>query len=353
MSSVTGYVPVPEQETQSLAWKPLNLPIPDVIYDRIPTRSMESRPEVLEAKSWLMMQLGLPFFNTMFLDKWQTHVALQSVPEVAGYLPPTRFVESPEDIREFIDIYRSVFLKPSAGSLGRRIINIRLGEENRYYFRYRSRDRETIEGQAEDFTSLSDTLKQIMGKKAYIIQKDLELAKFEDRPFDIRVLAQKDRWGNWRRTKIYVREAATGSFLSNLSDGAQPKSISTVLRDVFQNDFQAQEGLGEEIRQAVRIIPPALETGTGMTWAELGIDLGIDDRGKVWLIEVNSKPFRTLVSKTNAFRAIEKSLMRPLEFAKFLAGFYRHSPNGFPDKGGNPGANWSYTGHPEHSPGQC
>ncbi len=324
--AVTGYIPVPNQEFGSVKWLPLKLPIPDVIYDRLPSRTIESKSEVRDIKSRLMQQPDLFYFNPMFLNKWETYLALRKIPEVAQYLPPTKYIETQRDIKQFLDLYGSVFLKPSLGSLGRRIIKVEVNKQGQYKYMYRSRDKQTVEGLAANFTTLIELLKPVMGKRNYVVQKDLQLARYEDCPFDIRALAQKDWKGNWRRTKIYVRKAASGSFLSNLSDGARPVAITTVLKDVFNSDFLAGEGLGKEIKDAVKKIPPALELGTGMIWGELGIDLGVDYKGKIWLIEINSKPFRALVSESGSLKVIERSLMRPLEFAKFLAGFYQHSP---------------------------
>lgn len=336
MSFITGYIPIaenlPEQKPEdnqapwvSSIWKPVVVPLPDVVYDRLPSRTIEAKPDVMEAKSRLMALPNCLYFNPMFLDKWETHLVLREINEASAYLPPTKLVETPEEIKEFLLLYKSIFLKPSSGSLGRRIIKILLDEHGHFKYMYRSRDKQTLEGTTADFLALINMLRPIMGKRTYVAQKDLHLAKYEDCPFDIRVLAQKDKRGNWRRTKIYVRKAAPDSFLSNLSDGARPKSISKVLKEVFAADFQASHGLGEDIRRVVREIPPALERGTGKIWGELGIDLGIDRHGKLWLIEINSKPFRTLVSESGFFKIVKRSLMRPLEFSKFLAGYYRHS----------------------------
>lgn len=322
--SVTAHVPFRSAESDTLSWNSVTMPLPDVIYDRIPSRSIEARPEVQEAKSKLK-NLGLTYFNPMFLDKWETHTALCNIPDVAGYLPPTRLVEIPEHLTEFLSRYKSVFLKPSSGSLGRRIIKISQ-DFNGYSYVYRSRDKQTVRGTVANAGALITQLKPVMGKRSYIIQKDVNLALYENCTFDIRVLAQKDRFGNWRRTKIYTRAAAPDSFLSNLSDGARPQPINTVLQKVFNTTFADKNGLGEDIRTAVNKIPPALESATGMKWAELGIDLGLDTQGRIWLIEVNSKPFRTLISNSGLSKTVRRSLLRPLEYAKFLAGFYKHSP---------------------------
>lgn len=337
LSLITGYVPVGKKSHEDIsaneqgskitsAWRPIIVPLPDIVYDRLPSRTIEAKPKISEAKSQLLALPECLYFNPMFLDKWETHLALRNIAEVSSYLPPTKLVETPEDIKEFLMRYKSVFLKPSSGSLGRRIIKIFLDKQGNFNYMYRTRDKLTTVGSAANFDILLNLLKLVMGKRLYIVQKDLVLARHENCPFDIRVLAQKDKLGYWRRTKIYVRKAAPDSFLSNLSDGAKPMSISGVLKEVFSVDFEAPLGLGEDIRRAVREIPPALERGTGRLWGELGIDLGIDRHGKIWLVEINSKPFRALVSERGSSNIIKRSLIRPLEFSKFLAGYYRHSP---------------------------
>gem|GEM_PF-4777140 len=50
--------------------------------------------------------------------------------------------------------------------------------------------------------------------------------------------------------------------------------------------------------------------------ADLGIDLGVDEKGKLWIFEVNHIPFPAL-------GAIEDpSVYKPLEYAYYLANRY-------------------------------
>lgn len=325
ISVVKGYIPHSCSDCGEPLWKSLTLPLPNVIYDRIPSRSIEAKPEVEETKSLLNRQEGLFYFNPTFLDKWETHLSLSNITETACYLPPTRLVKDTEDIHQALKDFGSVFLKPTSGSLGKRIIKLTANNDSFSYI-YRSRDRQTVKGSDTDLNRIISQLKPVMGSRTYIVQKNLNLAHYQNCTFDIRVLTQKDMFGNWRRTKTYVRVAAPDSFLSNLSDGARTVPIGTVLQEVFQTDFLDKKGLGEQIRIAVKNIPPSLEIATGKVWGELGLDLGIDKKGRIWLIEVNSKPFRTLVSSNGSLTNVKRSLLRPLEFAKFKSGFYKHSP---------------------------
>jgi len=53
---------------------------------------------------------------------------------------------------------------------------------------------------------------------------------------------------------------------------------------------------------------------------EIGLDLGVDRRGRVWLIEVNAKPFRK-VFDAGPKRRVFLSFRRPMAYARYLAGF--------------------------------
>ncbi|MDD3894034.1 MAG: hypothetical protein PHU36_03325, partial [Syntrophomonadaceae bacterium] len=55
-------------------------------------------------------------------------------------------------------------------------------------------------------------------------------------------------------------------------------------------------------------------------YGELGLDVGIDKNGALWLIEVNSKPRKTTESEYST-AVMRKTFKRPLEFASYLAGF--------------------------------
>ncbi len=326
MGVIHGRLPQTDPDTGETGWQTATCPLPDVIYDRLPSRTVESKPEIRALKEKLI-DAGIPYFNPQFLNKWETHQLLSKDSTVANFLPETRLLTDTGDIRTLLDTYGMVYLKPTAGSLGRRIIRVKKLAPALVHYKYRTKDKESKEGVVPTGELLEKILRPVMGKREYIVQQGLHLAEYEKCPFDVRILMQKDNRGNWRRTKIYVRVAAPGNIVSNISDGARGEKIAVVLHDVFDEDFSAPAGIGEQLRVAARLIPPAMENLMGQAWGELALDLGIDTSCRVWLIEVNAKPFRALVSPSGATKVIERSLMRPLEYARYLAGYYIHSPN--------------------------
>ncbi|MNN95053.1 Endospore coat-associated protein YheD [compost metagenome] len=51
---------------------------------------------------------------------------------------------------------------------------------------------------------------------------------------------------------------------------------------------------------------------------ELALDIAIDERGKVWLLEINPKPAREVFARIGNKDIYQKAIERPLEYALYL-----------------------------------
>ncbi|MNG25160.1 Endospore coat-associated protein YheD [compost metagenome] len=91
------------------------------------------------------------------------------------------------------------------------------------------------------------------------------------------------------------------------------------MSDFLSKEFgeRTADLLTETIAMLSQRIPTVLESYHGRL-AELGIDLGIDTRGRVWILEVNSKPGRTIFARLHNERARKKSMANPIHYAGFL-----------------------------------
>lgn len=63
-----------------------------------------------------------------------------------------------------------------------------------------------------------------------------------------------------------------------------------------------------------------LEKSIGQS-GEMGIDLGIDEDGKVWFIEANIRPARQVFNLIGETDTRLLSVERPMLYARYLAGF--------------------------------
>ncbi len=339
-NTVYGYLPDPSYKAEQFSgqypsgddgdseppprWERLSFPLPNAIYNRVPSRRWENTDGVTNALSLLRDHYGIPIYNPGFLDKLTVQQKLSAEPELVNYLPQTSLFTDHKLLLEYLHRFKAVYLKPTSGSLGKKILKISLASSV-FKYKFHTPDGESVEEECSSLDQLKPYLKKFMGDKIYIIQQAIPLALYKGQEFDVRLLVQKDKYGQWRRTKTYVRISQPGSITANISTGATAMSIVKVIREVFGQDFFQRGGIGDNIKRTALQIANAVENHVPGSWAELGIDFGIDYRGKIWLIEVNAKPFRALPTASGTNQRIERSFLRPLEYGRFLTGFYPHS----------------------------
>ena len=135
---------------------------------------------------------------------------------------------------------------------------------------------------------------------------------------------QKNGKGTWTITKVYARVGRKGNITSNLATGGTAHSLSEVFKQYFDKDKITE--IKKKIRALSIKVCEALEKSSGHIFGEMGVDLGVDKDGRIWIIEVNSKPRRT-VGGQGSPKLITLSFTKPLRFAHYLAvnGPFRHS----------------------------
>ena len=87
-----------------------------------------------------------------------------------------------------------------------------------------------------------------------------------------------------------VRQGAPGSVTSNLHGGGHAEDAESFLRGKYGTE--AAKAIVATAREIALRVPDVLEQYHGRL-AELGVDLGVDADGKVWILEANSKPGRS------------------------------------------------------------
>jgi glutathione synthase/RimK-type ligase-like ATP-grasp enzyme len=296
-------------------WESSIYPLPDVVYDRIHSRSAEARSNVQYAKNRLLKLPYLKYFNPHYLNKWNVHQVLLTNPLLADYLPETLELDN-NNLQEMLKKYRVLFLKPSNGSLGKGIIKVSTSKGKLNYIAYKSR---RIRNQASNPAELMRKTKKMRDDRHYIVQQGLDMAKYKGSPFDLRIIYQKNGQGEWIISKKFCRIAPPGSSISNLSSGGRVEKSSKVLRYLFKQE-SLMKSKNEEIRQLCKMVAGTLENASNNTFGELGMDIGIDRQGRLCLIEVNSKPRKT-TETVFSMKIVKNTFKRPLAYATYLAGF--------------------------------
>ena len=294
-------------------WIKATLPLPDVIYNRITSRRVEANKQLQAKLNILRSYYQIPIFNETFLDKLHVHDLLAKEPKIKHMLPEThRFHRN--RLRKMLSQYPILYLKPTNGSLGKGIIRL---IRRPYQIFYQS---STANGTVTlTFRSVRECIKTIadrIGRQSYLIQRGLHLATFGGRQLDFRVLAQKNNLGIWSITSMVARIANNHHIVSNLASGGTIRRASEVINEL---NIPGKPTI-RQLKQTALTITQTFEKLTKGHFAELGIDLALDKNGKIWLIELNSKPSKTDDSVMNPALPTRPSVTRLMNYIHFLMG---------------------------------
>jgi glutathione synthase/RimK-type ligase-like ATP-grasp enzyme len=296
-------------------WHQAQLPLPDVIYNRIHSRKLEySLPFKRFCNS--LEQLGIPLFNDRFLSKWEVYQQISAGNQLLPALPVTK-IFSKENLYDFAQTYETLFIKPVHGSQGRNIIKITRLPEGLFTIQSSLNHQTKEPGNQYQLSQLYQVVHPLLGNRIYIIQQGVPFLTIENRPVDFRVLCHRTITQRWGITSIIARLGANDEFVANLARGGTSMKPLKALQAVFEKNH-ASKALAEIKALSLEIAETVSKAGSGLT-GELGIDIGVDCQGKAWLIEVNSKPSKLYEDDQGKIRPSAKAI---IEFCTKLAFDY-------------------------------
>jgi hypothetical protein len=304
--------------TYDEGWRMTQMPIADVVNNRLTTRKMENNPSVQHFMKEVKSLYGGHIFNEKFLDKTEVFDALKKESNLHRYMPESHLLNGYNILKKMCTQYSVVFLKPVRGSLGKGII--RISKQSDGTFQTLST---TLGGtQKKVYSTLPKLFSSISGKMKstrYQIQQGLTLIDHGKRPVDFRALVQKNGTGQWSVTSIVARIAGGNHFVSNLARGG---SLSHVKEAVMKSNMPmvAKNTAHVNLKMASMQIAKGLDNAIPAHFGELGIDLAMDNTGRIWLLEVNSKPSKNDNTPLNE-QKIRPSVKQLIQYCCFLSGF--------------------------------
>ncbi|MDF2660027.1 MAG: hypothetical protein K0Q94_2818 [Paenibacillus sp.] len=306
-------------------WEKRLYPLPETVYDRCFYSDAKLYAEFREPIRRLMQTPGTRFLGYGLKGKWSVHQMMIRDEALSPYIPETELLQSPADIERWLEEKGELFLKPHGGSQGKGVLRV-TREENGYAVNGRSHRNEAVRSGFRSKRRLLDWIAAFTGGRKYLIQPYLILTTTEGEAFDIRALVQKNRTGRWELTGIAVRRGAPGSVTSNLHGGGHAEEALPFLRQQYGRP--AAETIESSVRELALRIPYVLEQYHGRL-VELGVDIGVDTAGHVWILEANSKPGRSSFAVLTDKKVRLDSIRNPILYAKFLIDNpgKRHDPS--------------------------
>ncbi|MFD2658929.1 YheC/YheD family endospore coat-associated protein [Paenibacillus thailandensis] len=286
---------------------------PHMIYDRC---RIQKSPRFEKLREFRKKYGQLTFLNRPLRNKWTVHKTLQQDERFKSYLPAAKLAESAQDVAEMLQKYPLLYVKPINGTGGRGILRIERKKGGRLLLQGRDQARRIITPAYITHSELASFLRNWnIGNVKHIVQQGLQLKLPNGRVHDYRMLVQKDRTGKWQVTGCAGRMGPARSVTSNLHGGGHAIGMTELLNMwVGEDKADAVKADAESFGVAVA---QYLEKSFGRL-CELALDLAIDRKGRVWLLEVNPKPAREVFRQAGEMDTYRNSILRPLEYALWV-----------------------------------
>ncbi|HEX7056514.1 MAG TPA: YheC/YheD family protein [Bacilli bacterium] len=233
-------------------------------------------------------------------SKWKKTAILLKNPELASYIPESRKFGR-RNLHAMLLKHGMVYIKPVHGMFGRGVMKaeVRTGE-NRIFRLYTSRgSRKYI-----SYHTFYNAVKRKAKAKPYMIQKGIHLLKYRNRPFDIRLMVQKNPQKVWEATGIIGRLARPGRIVTNYHSGGTPKDVYVLLSPYLPKE-KIKLYIGKLTNIGLQCA--AQYERKSRRFNEIGLDFATDESFNPWILEVNTRPdpyiFRKLRDKS-VFRKV-------------------------------------------------
>lgn len=231
-------------------------------------------------------------------NKWKKTQWLLSDGALRPYVPETKpFTRS--SLIKMIRRYSMVYFKPTGGTGGNGIARIVRASPREFLVR-----KGMSTAKLPSVRSVYGRLKSISRGRSYLLQKGIHLRTAGGRPFDIRVTMQK-AGHSWVPTVLFVKLGKPGKVVTNYHSGGRLALIGPTLR---RAGFSASR-IGNYERQ-LKVL--GMQTARcfnrrSSRFKELGLDVALDRGGRLWILEVNTRPG---ISALKSLR--DKSLYRTM-----------------------------------------
>lgn len=311
LQQVCGYT----FDEQTRQWLKKEFPLPRLIYDRCFYKNRKQIAHYHSHISKLHRMKSVQFLGNGLNGKWAIQQFLMTNPLFQPYLPYSERCVRAQNILPWIDQKGEVFLKPQGGSQGKGVLHVVKCDRKQYRVKGRDMKNRPVDKTFISYNDLQQWIGHFISSRKYILQDYLTLTSTTGEAFDIRSLMQKNHEGHWQHTGMAVRRGAPGSITSNLHGGGSAGEALPFLRKEYGEEKAVH--IHSTIHDLSHQISPYLEERYGRL-LELGIDFGIDQQGRVWILEVNSKPGRAVFLNLRNTNQKKSSIRNPIHYARYI-----------------------------------
>ncbi|MEC5423489.1 YheC/YheD family protein [Virgibacillus sp. C22-A2] len=260
--------------------------------------------KILVNDKWITKEVGIPAFidisalcfkykeEVQFLrensilsterlpSKYKVDKKIKRDGEFSHLIIPSGTFTNFNDFHEFLEHHVQIVLKPKNGQKGEGIYMLSKNESD-YTLSYKNDETQISKEVLENF------FEEEINKEKYIFQKFINSRSKTGDPFDCRIRLEKNGNGKWGVAINLVRIGTGQKVVSNVSQGGSVNKLNSFLRNNFEDK---QDVIKTRIVDLAKTFPYKLERLFNRRFTSLGLDIGIDRDGNLYLFEINTAP---------------------------------------------------------------
>jgi hypothetical protein len=242
-------------------------------------------------------------------SKWNKWRFLSNFEELKLYQPSTE-PYSQFAVLELINRFNTVFVKPDDSLGGQKVIRLHR-EEERLIAIYESK--KYIFTDIKEFDRWLQTIRE---NECFLIQQGIDLVTINGSPVDMRTIVQLNEYGKWEVTGMFAKVAKKDSVVTNVHAGGKMVSIEQYLMDAGFNQSDRDKLISHIIDMSIKISEAFSTSYRNVIYA---LDIGLDNLGKLWMIEINTKP------RLDVLKRIDKQMYMRAHHLALINGLNKKS----------------------------
>lgn len=211
--------------------------------------------------------------------KWGLHTFYSRDAHLAKLLPNTKILTR-ASLRELLNRFGSVYVKPNMEHMGKGIIKV---WKTAGAFRIVK-----VKGRQQPLKTEQELVNRVMTMaqgKPHIVQQAIPLAQIKGRNYDIRVMMMRDGNDRWQYSGMLAKVAGPTSVITNVLRGG---GYAVSVREALRSSLPAKINKAQLERDLIARSHAICRRFNRYKYSsQIGIDFGVDRNGKLWLIEVN------------------------------------------------------------------
>ncbi|WP_226665474.1 YheC/YheD family protein [Metabacillus litoralis] len=256
-------------------WKRKYMIFPDVVINSCSPRNKREYQITRELKKKCL------YTSYSVGNKMSVYKKIVKGKQFSDFVIPSYYIKSGKEALSHFSTNEKLVLKSLSGKHGKDVLFIECIETQRF---------KVVVGSVVKFYSKDDLflfIDDLIKEKEYLLQPFIECKTKAGLTYDFRLHVQKNGKGTWEINLIYPRISGSSRLVSNVSSGGYRGELDSFLKEEFNEEYFNMKRLLEQFALS---FTKHFESLYSKTFDELGIDVGLDSNGKLWIFEVNWRP---------------------------------------------------------------